>query len=381
MHKNSQSPWRNAGLILLLACSVVLGACAHTPPKPTLPAAPAYDPIALQAKSLELARQVMAQKPPTTNGDYDIGPADVLEISVFEVIKYATTARVSGDGTIRFPDLGIVKVGGLSERKAEDLLQKMLKEKELVMNPQVTVFVKELHAKEVTVAGEVKTPGVYPIRGGESLIDVISKAGGLSTTAGSYAYILRSGNKQAPQPIPALKTVALNDPPTAALAAPLAAQESPNIKVDLVGLLMRGETQWNFPLQAGDRVTIPTVGWVHVTGLGVEKAGTYQLRSTPNLLRQSIDDAGGLIFAADKNNLVIIRRNPDGRQETFTVDYAKILADEKYDITLQGGDTIIVNRTPFKTFLAAVGAGAKEVFRFSIGGYLPIFGNTYGGGY
>lgn len=351
--------------LLILLCLTMISGCARKPLifKPG-PPPPEFDPVALQAKSLELAREVMSQRHKNLRRDYEIGSTDILEISVFEIPKYTTTARVAGDGTIRFPDLGVIKVSGMSERKVEDLIQRSLKEQELVVEPQVTVFVRELHAREVTVAGEVRTPGVYPIAGGESLMDVISKAGGLSATAGSYAYILRSASDDDLQTTSTDRT----------------------IKVDLVALLLRGEHQWNIPIMAGDRITVPTLGWVHITGLGIERAGTYQLRTTPNLLRQSIDDAGGLKFAAD-HKLLIVRRYPDGRQETYTVDYDKILEDENNDIMVQGSDTIIVNRTIMKTALSFIGTWTERIVRVGInlGGYIPLFGDDryggYGGGY
>jgi polysaccharide export outer membrane protein len=245
----------------------------------------------------------------------------------------------------------------MSERQVEDLIQKQLKERQLVTAPQVSVLAKELHAREVTVAGEVKTPGVYPIRGGEALIDLISKAGGLSPTASNYAYVLRGAATDARQ---------------------TTGSADRTIKVDLVALLLRGEQQWNFPLMAGDRITVPTLGWLHMTGLGIDKPGTYQLRTTPTTLRQAVDDAGGLKYAADRQ-LLIVRRNPDGRQETFTMDYNKIMQDEKNDILVQGGDTVVVNRTPVKTAVAFVGSGIEKIVRvsFNFGGYIPLFGDRY----
>ncbi|HMC83743.1 MAG TPA: polysaccharide biosynthesis/export family protein, partial [Candidatus Polarisedimenticolia bacterium] len=76
------------------------------------------------------------------SADYVIGSEDLLEISVFEQPDLTRTVRVSGDGTIRIPLVGVIPVIGLTTQGAEAKLRDLLEEKYLT-DPQVSVFVKE----------------------------------------------------------------------------------------------------------------------------------------------------------------------------------------------------------------------------------------------
>lgn len=331
-------------LMLLLMMCVITGGCAHRKP-PTPETVP---------KPREIATPSMSQSP-DPGKEYTIGPLDILSITVYGISKYDTTARVGGDGTIRFPDLGLIKAGGLDERQLEDEIRSQLVKNGLVVDPQVMVFVKELHAREVSITGEVRTPGVYPLRGGEELIDLIAKAGGLMPTAGNQAIVLRK------EPAPGNE----------ASSGPLMRTKAIPVQVDLVGLLQRGDDRWNLPLRVGDRVTIPSMGWVHITGWGIQRPGTYQLRMSANMLRQVIDDAGGLKFYAT-NKLQLLRRTITGQQEITIIDYKKIHQDERNDIVVQGGDTVIVNSNPFKLTMYGIAIAVEKVVQFNLSAFYEI---------
>ena len=82
--------------------------------------------------------------------------------------------------------------------------------------------------------------------------------------------------------------------------------------------------------------------------------------------------------------MTLIRRSPDGREEMLNVDFKRILQDERNDLLVQGGDTVIVNNTPVRATLSAVGMGLAKVFRVAItfGGGYRLFGDqTSGSGY
>ena len=94
-----------------------------------------------------------------SRGDYRIGPEDVLEIDVFQVDDLKRTVTVSANGFISFPLLGQVKVAGRTAHQLETELAGQLDR--YVVNPQVTVSVKEYRAQRIAVMGAVeKPPGV-----------------------------------------------------------------------------------------------------------------------------------------------------------------------------------------------------------------------------
>lgn len=120
----------------------------------------------------------------TTPGNtaYKIGPEDVLDVSVFKVPELSRTAQVADGGTINLPLVGEIQAAGKTARDIEVDLTKKLGDKYL-KSPQVTVFVKEYNSQRVTIEGAVKKPGVYPIRGKSSLLQMVANAGGLEELA------------------------------------------------------------------------------------------------------------------------------------------------------------------------------------------------------
>lgn len=111
--------------------------------------------------------------------DYIIGPDDVLNISVYREEELGRTVRVSSDGYFSFPLVGQVKAHGMSIPMLEITMEQMLQK--YVKNPQVTVFIQEYST--ITVSGQVKKPGAYPLKGQLTVIEAISLAGGFTKIA------------------------------------------------------------------------------------------------------------------------------------------------------------------------------------------------------
>ena len=124
------------------------------------------------------------------NDAYRIGPLDVLDISVFQVPDLTKTVQVDETGTVNLPLVGEVPAAGKTAQEVERDLTARLGAKYL-KNPQVTVSVKEYNSQHVTVTGAVKKPGVYPIRGSTSLMDVVASAGGFQNDTDSTVLVLR----------------------------------------------------------------------------------------------------------------------------------------------------------------------------------------------
>jgi polysaccharide export outer membrane protein len=104
---------------------------------------------------------------------------DVLEISVFKVPELSKSVQVAPTGTINLPLIGEMPAAGKTAQQIEQDLTRRLAATYL-NNPQVTVFVKEHNSQTVTVEGAVMRPGVFPIKGKLSLVQVVAIAGGLN---------------------------------------------------------------------------------------------------------------------------------------------------------------------------------------------------------
>ena len=154
-----------AGVCLLLAGSLVAGA-AISEPKTTLADLPAA-PLSTSG----------------VQGDYVIGPQDKLRIRVFEVKDLSfDDEEVDANGQIQLPLIGKVTAAGKTTMQLQDELAQRLGEK-FLQSPQVSVSVAESASQKVTVEGEVKSPGVFQMKGRTTLMQAIAMAGGPSDIA------------------------------------------------------------------------------------------------------------------------------------------------------------------------------------------------------
>lgn len=127
---------------------------------------------------------------------YKIGPGDVLEISVFGVTELSGTMEVGENGNLQLPLLGETPAAG----KTADELQQDLTSKlgaQYLQNPQVRVTVTEFKSRTVIVSGDINTPGVYPLKGETTLLQIVATAGGFKESSDSTVLVLRkSGGKR-----------------------------------------------------------------------------------------------------------------------------------------------------------------------------------------
>lgn len=145
---------------ILCACAL-LGGCATIEDAPRDAAAYAVIPAA-----------------PAVGMDYRITADDVLRVQIYhEPGLSLEDAEVTAAGMVRMPLIGDVPVAGLSASEASDVIAGRLGERYLV-SPQVTVFVKKAVSRRITVDGEVREPGLYPIEGRIGLLQALALAKG-----------------------------------------------------------------------------------------------------------------------------------------------------------------------------------------------------------
>ena len=99
------------------------------------------------------------------------------------------TFTVNQQGAIQFPHVGMLKVGGLTEQQARELLTSGLSY--YLNKPNVTLSVQSYRSKRIYVDGEVKTPGIQTINDiPMSLVEAISRAGGFQPSGDQSQIIL-----------------------------------------------------------------------------------------------------------------------------------------------------------------------------------------------
>lgn len=117
------------------------------------------------------------------NRPYLIGPFDRLTIDVFGIEELSKKeVQTDASGRISFPLAGIIEAAGKTPAELEKIIEERLRVR-FVRNPQVTVNLKETVSQVVTVDGEVKEPGLYPVIGRMTLMRAVATAKGAAAYA------------------------------------------------------------------------------------------------------------------------------------------------------------------------------------------------------
>ncbi|RWX44683.1 SLBB domain-containing protein, partial [Candidatus Electrothrix communis] len=233
--------------------------------------------------------------------DYAIGAGDVLAIKVYDHEELTVKVRVSETGTIDFPLIGAVHVGGLGITGAAERIEKALADGYIV-EPQVTIFIEQFKSKKVVVLGPVHNPGLVELNGPITLLELLSQVGGLKDNAGQIATIKRQEN---------------------------GAQKK--IAIDLDRLIKNGDIQQNIQIQGGDTVSIAEGAVCFVTG-EVNQPGEYPCSRNATILKV-ISLAGSFTEKALESGIKINR----------TVNGVKrVVQNVDQDTIVQPDDVIIV---------------------------------------
>jgi polysaccharide export outer membrane protein len=281
----------------------------------------------------------------SSHRDYKIGPQDLLEITVFEVEKLNKTVRVSSQGNVNLPLIGILKVKGLTPEELEKELRSLLAEKYL-QDPHVSVLIKEFRNQQISVMGAVKNPGVFDVTGAKTILDMLAIAGGLREDAGQLLFLLRPPKAEE---IPQEEKGDYDRRPE-------------TFVIDLEGLLVEGNLKLNVFLLHGDVINVPNSGKVFVGG-EVKSPGGF-VKGKKMTLSQAIIQAGGLKFQASASETRLIRYSEKGTgKEVLTFNVYAIQKGKEEDPYLKENDIVFVPSSLVKSALGTV----KDVFSASFG--------------
>jgi polysaccharide export outer membrane protein len=252
-------------------------------------------------------------------GEYTIGPGDVLKITVWGHDDLSKDYPVTLDGRVPFPLIGSVQAAGLTTSELARRLRDLL-EKDYLVNPQVIVAVRDYLSSKVHVMGEAEKPGLFYLTGPTTLLEILSKAGGLSRTAGKDLVLVRTETRPSGAPGVASSTVLL--------------------RLD-VRKIQAGDVKENVLLQNGDMMFVPKASAFFVLG-EVTKAGTFPLDKETSVL-EAVTLAGGFSNTAAPSGVKVLRRTAEGKQETISLDLAGAVPKDK-SFRIEDGDTVMVPR-------------------------------------
>ena len=280
-------------------------------------------------------------------GGMKIMPGDVIAIETVGVPELTTTNTTSSDlpgattgtpvqgikvgtqGDVVLPYLGVVHLAGMTPAQAALYLEKDLKEKGILTDPQVTVQLVDSPTRVITVIGQVMKPQPVPAFGQLRLLDAIAACGGFTPLASHNITIRRIGD---PQPI---IVILGSDPKTTDVT--------------------------NIPLMAGDTVIVSEVGDVFVVGQVKDPHAIPLASNQPITVLRAISMSGGVLYGAATSKVMILRTLPDHQEVEIRMDLRKVMEGREKDIALMSDDVLLVPRNGFKSGLAGAAGAAGSV--------------------
>lgn len=235
--------------------------------------------------------------------DIPINAGDSIGISVYNNPDLTLQTTVSNDGMINFPLIGDVKIGGLTVRNAERIMSNKLVMDGFLRDAQVNIIMLDSKSQQVSVLGEVRSPGLYSITStSKTLIDFISLAGGKVQSASDKILVLSQGENGFER-----------------------------VEVDLDKLFKSGNLaklkDKNLSLTANDIIYVPKAPLFYIYGQ-VNRPGVYPLRDKMSVA-QALSVGGGVSLRGSERGLEIKRRDSDGELETIDVkDSTEVLEND-----------------------------------------------------
>jgi polysaccharide export outer membrane protein len=303
-------------------------------------------------------------------GDYPIGPGDVIEINVpgMEEIK-DVFVRVSAEGTIALPFAGTINVTGMTDKGLRDEIRRRLQQN-FMRDPQVRLFVREFHSRQVAVIGAVQKPGLFSLTSSRrTIFDMISEAGGVRAEAAERILFIPADPadpetaKKILASVPA--QIVRRDP------SPLVVKDVEPIVINLNSMVRGGNEKYlAMPARPGDVIMVPGAGEVLVQGW-VGKPGAYKITSGLTILG-AVAAAGGTVFPADNGSVELIRTNHQGQKTSFSANLDAIKTGEQPDLTLREGDVIDVSSTGPKLVAYGFYKFFTSIMSVGVGAHIPV---------
>jgi polysaccharide export outer membrane protein len=211
-----------------------------------------------------------------------LGAGDLISVRVYGQPDMDGDLYVSDEGTITVPLLGAVPVANLSSVDAARKVEAALRRQEILVQPHVTIQVVQSHSQLVSILGEIRSPGRYPISPGTNVIEMLAQAGGETQDGASFVYVLR--------PAPG---------------------GTKRYRISLTGLGDPHDPLTTDALEAGDSIYVPKAEEIYVYG-EVRAPGEYRYEPGMTVM-EAIARAGGVTDRGSSRRMALKRTGPDGQ--------------------------------------------------------------------
>jgi len=269
-----------------------------------------------------LAGTTFAQ--PSSSNSLLISAGDQLHISIMDMPDMEQFPRVTDAGDIPVQGIGSIRVADMSPGEAAAAIRDRLVNTHFLNHPEVTVVVDQYATQNVTLIGEVKTPGAFPTSTPRKILDVIALGGGLTDSADRDILIERHGKQGNP--------VHYN----------LSNNGEQAIKEQVL-------------VNPGDTVVVARAGIVYVLG-DVNRPGGFTMSNNESkmTLLEALSNAGGPARTAKLNHARLIRKVDHTETQIALGDIQK---GKQPDFSLAPGDILFVPFSYAKNLVIASSAG------------------------
>jgi polysaccharide biosynthesis/export protein len=287
-----------------------------------------------------------------------IGADDGVTLAVADADELNKTWRVTSGGDLNLPMLGQVHAAGLTVEQLENELTERLKS--YMRDPHVTAYISEFRSQPVTVQGPVGKPGTIQMEGSQTLLEVLTAAGGANvggaTAAGPTLTVTRD-MKNGSIPLPGAKTDAKGEYST--------------VELKIKEVTSAGTPAATLLLRAHDVVTISSKPrLVYVIGQ-VNRPGAVELDTQDAVsVMQVLAAAGGLTSLAAPGHAEIMHVDDAGKYSLVaSVNLKQVITGKREDRMLSPGDIMVVPESKLKSYTqnAAMSATSYGLYALIIG--------------
>jgi polysaccharide export outer membrane protein len=264
----------------------------------------------LVAFALLAAGAARAQAPAaaTSANEYRLGAGDVVRITVYQNPDLTLETRIGEAGTISYPLLGSVRIGGSTVAMAEKTIADGLRSGNFVKQPQVSLVVTQVRGNQASVLGQVNKPGRYPIEVTDMrLSDLLAVAGGINPAGADTLTLVGTRDGK-----PFRKVI------------------------DLPALFRADNRADDLAVRNGDVVYVERAPMVYIYG-EVQKPGALRLERNMTVM-QALATGGGLNLRGTEKGLRVHRRDAAGKLQVI---------EPKMDDLLIEGDVVYVRESLF----------------------------------
>ncbi len=249
--------------------------------------------VSLTAISFSVAAE------PRTNVDYKLGQGDAIRIVVFQNPDLTLDSRVSESGTITYPLIGTVDIGGLSIEAAEKRIANGLKDGGFVQKPQVNIILIQVRGNQVSVLGQVNRPGRFPLETANNRVsDVLAMAGGIAPQGADT--IVMTGIREG-KPF--------------------------RREIDFPSIFIDNKSEEDILVAGGDILYIHRAPVFYIYG-EAQRSGSYRIERGMTV-QQALAQAGGPTLRGTESRIRVNRRMPGGEITKLSLDaHEPVLADD-----------------------------------------------------